>query len=149
MAINLLATNVLLRLSDGASPEQARAGHAVAHLRLQGDQICITAQNLIECWAVATRPLEVNGLGWSPVEASAEIQRLLDKFPLLADSPLILERWLALVTERGIKGKRVPDARLVAVMQAHGVTHLLTFNTEDFKGYPDITLVHPDEVPRR
>jgi hypothetical protein len=27
-----------------------------------------------------------------------------------------------------------------------GVTHLLTFNTDDFKGYSGITPVHPSEV---
>ncbi len=37
MALVLLDTNVLLRLSDGASPDQPVATQAISHLRLRGD----------------------------------------------------------------------------------------------------------------
>jgi predicted nucleic acid-binding protein len=57
MALFLVDTNVLLRLSDGGSPDQSVAKQAVSNLRLRGDVACITAQNIIEFWAVATRPL--------------------------------------------------------------------------------------------
>jgi len=69
MPIVLLDTNVLLPLSDGASAEQSVAEHAVSRLRLRGDHPYITAQNIIEFWAVATRPLDANGLGWSTQQA--------------------------------------------------------------------------------
>jgi predicted nucleic acid-binding protein len=146
MAIVLLDTNVLLRLSDGAAAEQFVAEHAVSRLRLRGDHPYITAQNIIEFWAVATRPLDANGLGWSTQQAATEITQLLDTFPLLVDGSDILTHWLTLVTVHDIKGKKVHDARLVAVMQTHGVTHLLTFNTDDFTGYPHITLLHPKDI---
>ena len=146
MTIVLLDTNVLLRLSDGASAEQSVAEHAVSRLRLRGDHPCITAQNIIEFWAVATRPLDANGLGWSTQRAAMEVTQLLDTFPLLVDGSDILTHWLTLVMVHDIKGKKVHDARLVAVMQTHGVTHLLTFNTDDFTGYPHITLLHPKDI---
>jgi predicted nucleic acid-binding protein len=146
MALILLDTNVLLRLSDGASPDQSIAMQAIAQLRLRGDHSCITAQNIIEFWAVATRPLEVNGLGWTTQRTADEIAQLLERFQLLEDSPGILTNWLTLVKAHDIKGKKVHDARLVAMMQAHGVTALLTFNTDDFKAYPNITLLHPNDV---
>ncbi|HZF38791.1 MAG TPA: PIN domain-containing protein [Blastocatellia bacterium] len=146
MATFLLDTNLLLRLSDGASPHQALADQAIKRLRLRGDRLCLTAQNLIEFWAVATRPAPANGFGWDTQKTRVEIDQLLNKFPLLDDMPAILTNWINLVTTHGVKGKKVHDARLVAVMQAHGVTHLLTFNTDDFKGYSGITLVHPSDV---
>jgi hypothetical protein len=31
-------------------------------------------------------------------------------------------------------------------MRVHGVTHLLTFNTQDFARYSGITAVHPRDV---
>jgi predicted nucleic acid-binding protein len=37
-------------------------------------------------------------------------------------------------------------AYLVASMLVHGVTHILTFNVEDFQRYPDITVVHPQNM---
>ncbi|HMB27172.1 MAG TPA: PIN domain-containing protein [Blastocatellia bacterium] len=146
MATFLLDTNLLLRLSDGASPDQALADQAIKRLHLRGDWPCLTAQNLIEFWAVATRPVNANGFGWDTQKTRVEIDQLLSKFPLLDDTPAILTNWVNLVATHDVKGKKVHDARLVAVMLAHSVTHLLTFNTSDFINYPGITLVHPSDM---
>jgi len=146
MTTFLLDTNLLLRLSDGNSPHQALADQSIKRLRLRGDWPCLTAQNLIEFWAVATRPVNANGFGWDAQKTRVEIDQLLNKFPLLDDMPAIFTNWVNLVTTHDVKGKKAHDARLVAVMQAHGVTHLLTFNTDDFKSYIGITLVHPSDV---
>ncbi|MEK7832647.1 MAG: hypothetical protein AAB401_16260 [Acidobacteriota bacterium] len=43
-------------------------------------------------------------------------------------------------------GKPAHDARIVAAMKVHGIAHLLTFNVGDFKRFPNITVVSPDEV---
>jgi predicted nucleic acid-binding protein len=75
-----------------------------------------------------------------------EVEQYLNKFPLLPDSPDTLPNWLALVKAHDIKGKKVHDARLVAVMQAHGVAHLLTFNAGDFKSFTSITALDPNDV---
>jgi predicted nucleic acid-binding protein len=47
-----------------------------------------------------------------------------------------------------VAGVKVHDARLIASMKGYGITHLLTFNTEDFTRYPDITVVAPQYVPQ-
>ena len=146
MAKYLLDTNILLRMADERAPQHLLAGETVSILLARRNEMYITAQNLIEFWAVATRPLEANGFGWSTPQTVAELEQIRNRFPLLADTPEIVTRWLTLVTDHDIKGKKVHDARLVAVMQVHGVTQLLTFNTDDFKGYPNITLLHPNDV---
>lgn len=71
---------------------------------------------------------------------------MLDRFPVLEDNPLVFENWLRLVSSHGVAGKQAHDARLIAVMQAHGLTTLLTFNTEDFSRYAGITAIHPDSL---
>jgi predicted nucleic acid-binding protein len=48
----------------------------------------------------------------------------------------------ALVKDFGIRGIRAHDARLVAAMHTYGITQLLTFNQDDFKGF-SITTIHP------
>jgi predicted nucleic acid-binding protein len=68
------------------------------------------------------------------------------RFPLLSDSPEILDQWRQLVEALPIKGKRAHDARLVAVMKVYGISHLLTFNTGDFEFYRELTLIHPAEL---
>ena len=40
-------------------------------------------------------------------------------------------------------GKPTHDARLVALMLEHGVTHLLTFNSGDFNRYQEIGVIDP------
>lgn len=139
----LLDTNVLLRSCDPASPSYMQTLQTVSDLLAGGEQISITTQNLIEFWAVVTRPIDANGFGWEPQKASSQVQQLLDQFPLLEDTSTIFTHWLHLVTSQSIVGKRAHDTRLVAVIKAYGITHLLTFNTQDFKNYPGITLVHP------
>src|SRR5262245_49305254 len=144
MALILVDTNVLLRLSDDGSPDQSVAERALSTLRLRGDIPCITPQNIIEFWAVATRPVDANGFGWTTQRTVTEVEQLRNKFPILSDSPQILPNWLMLVETHEVKGKKVHDARLVAVIITHGITHLLTFNTDDFKSYLNIILIHPN-----
>jgi hypothetical protein len=66
------------------------------------------------------------------------------RFPLLPNSPEIFTRWLELVKRLPIHGKRVHDARLVAVLQAHAVEHLITFNVSDFATFSSfVSLIEP------
>ena len=46
-------------------------------------------------------------------------------------------------------GVNVHDARLVATMLVHGLTHIVTFNIRDFTRYTEITAVHPREIASR
>jgi predicted nucleic acid-binding protein len=62
---------------------------------------------------------------------------------LLPDGPPVYAAWRDLVAAHSVSGKQVHDARLVAAMMVHGVTHLLTLNTADFTRYREITAVHP------
>src|SRR5436190_2232870 len=111
-----------------------------------GQELCIGAQNLMEFWVVATRPVEVNGLGLSPLEARAAINDLLASYTVLRDPPDLLERWLELCTRYAVSGRPAHDARLVALMLAHGVTHVLTLNSSDFTRYVELTCLTPEQV---
>lgn len=146
MAAYLLDTNILLRSSDLNSPWQGLADASVAQLLAEDHQLWVTSQNIIEFWVVATRPVDVNGLGWSVEQTRAEIEQILSQFPQLEETPQIFPYWLNLVTTYQIKGKRVHDARLVAVMKAHAITYLLTFNPDDFRHIDNITIVHPRSI---
>lgn len=62
-----------------------------------------------------------------------------------ASDPVQAAAWLAGFL-RGSGLLLLHDARLVAVMLSHGVTHLLTFNTGDFASFTNISLVHPSDL---
>ena len=142
----LLDTNILLRFCNPTASQHAEAVRAVLRLLATGEALHLASQNLIEFWAVATRPVEANGLGWDTKKTHSQIEQFLDQFRLLDDSPAIFAHWWTLVTTHNVKGKNVHDTRLVAIMLTHGITHLLTFNTDDFRRFPHITLIHPNEV---
>ena len=78
----LLDTNVVLRFSNPADSQYDLATEAVATLLLQGNECYLTAQVLIELWVVATRPMDVNGLGWSVEQTHNLIEQLLNRFPM-------------------------------------------------------------------
>ena len=145
MTTFLLDTNIWLRTVQRESPQHALAVEALATLLLQGDAVCITAQNVIEFWSVATRPATANGLGWSVEVVCQEIERLQAQFPLLDETADVFAHWVSLVTAGQVIGSRLHDARLVAVMLPHGITHLLTFNHLDFRQFP-ITVVTPSDL---
>ena len=59
----LLDTNILIRIADTSSAHHSLANNAINQIIINGDECVITPQNLIEFWVVATRPIDVNGLG--------------------------------------------------------------------------------------
>ncbi len=146
MSDYLLDTNLLLRFCDTASSQHPIAINAIATLLKRGEQVFVTAQNLIEFWAVATRPKSANGFDWTPQQTEQEINRLLNLFLFLEDSPVIFTHWQKLVLQYAVSGKQVHDARLVAAMLAHGISQLVTFNTTDFVRYSNIILIKPSSV---
>lgn len=145
MASYLIDTNVLLRSAVDTSVRNPTAAGAIAILLAQGNELFIAPQVLTEFWSVATRPVAVNGLGWSVDVVRGEIDRLLDQFPLLQETPSLFGEWLRLVTQHRVVGKRVHDTRLVAILNIHKVARLLTFNIDDFKVFGDIA-ISPDEI---
>jgi predicted nucleic acid-binding protein len=145
MGSYLADTNLLLRLADSSSDQHAIATQALARLLSEGNEVYLTPQNFIEFWAVATRPVDANGFGWSTERTAKEVSDLRERFPVLPDSPEVFTRWLDLVQRFPVHGKRVHDARLVAVLQAHAVEHLISFNTPDFAAFPFLSSFDPHQ----
>ena len=142
----LVDTNVLIRTLQPHHPLYSAADRAIQRLPEQGTVLHIVPQNLIELWAVATRPVAQNGLGMAPAGAAAELARLKSMFVLLPETPAIYPAWEALVVDRQVSGRAAHDARLVAAMQVHRIKAILTFETSGFARYVDIEVVRPEQV---
>ena len=141
--ITILDANILLRLTEPTSPQYPTANSAVVVLRGQGFELRTIPQSYYEFWVVATRPLANNGLGLSAQETSAELAKLENFFPVLTDTPGLFAEWRALVVAHDCKGKVAHNARIVAAMRTHSLTHLLTFNVADFARFPGLTILDP------
>jgi hypothetical protein len=74
------------------------------------ESVFISTQVLVEFWAAATRPEPVNGLGWSTATTAEAIRALRDQFPLLNETPDVLDRWFELVDRFEVAGKHTHDA---------------------------------------
>jgi len=152
--IILVDTNLLCRLCNSVKPpvrETVASRHALTTLRNQGYELAITPQNLFEFWSTATRspgypPAGSNGLGMSVERADHWLTYFLRTFKLVTDTEQSLPFWRSLVRTHHVTGYKSHDVHLVATMQSHNVTHLLTFNTQDFKRFPNLTLLDPHTV---
>jgi predicted nucleic acid-binding protein len=143
----LADTNILLRFLLRNDPAYPAIRQAVRTLKSRGEQIVTTSQNMAEFWNVCTRPTTVRGGLSLSVEASEMRLRLLERhFPVLPDSPATFAKWKALVLAHKVIGVNVHDARLVAAMLVHGVTHILTANVKDFVRYSAVTAIAPDQI---
>lgn len=141
----LVDSSTIVRTLQPHHPLFRVADAAILELPKQGRKLHLAQQNLVEIWAVATRPTENNGLGMTTQKAAAELQRLKSLFTVLVESPATYPVWEALVIQHRVMGKPTHDARLVAAMKVYGLTSILTFNTEDFRRY-GIEVVHPADV---
>lgn len=146
--IYLVDTNVLLRFLHTADVSYPIVRSAVDELWTNSHELKTTSQNLTEFWNASTRPTDRNGYGLGTSKANQLLQRAENLFPLLPDSPAIYLEWRRLVVQYSVSGVQAHDARLVAAMISHEVTHILTFDTEDFARYkPEgIVAVNPTDV---
>jgi predicted nucleic acid-binding protein len=140
-------TGILLRLLDRADPRHAAIRQALRVLRARGDEPVTSTQNIAEFWNVCTRPAAARGgFGLTVPETERRVRLLERLFRVLPDSPAAYPLWRQLVVRHGVQGVQVHDARLVAWMECHGITHLLTLNTADFARYPGITAWAPEDL---
>jgi predicted nucleic acid-binding protein len=142
----LLDANVLLRTLQVRHPQYEAVARALETLPGRGFDLHIVPQNLMELWVVATRPPSHNGLGLSTAAATSELMRLKAMFSLLPDTPAIYPTWERLVTQYQVSGKPAHDARLVAAMQVHGLTTILTFDKSGVSRYAGIQALDPAAV---
>src|SRR5262245_8753989 len=142
----LLDTNLLLRIANAADPQQPLAVASADKLLLQNAKLCMVPQNLYEFWSVASRPKSLNGLGLSLSDVQKVIAGFKRYYTLRDEVSAFCSEWEKLVSQHSIIGKNVHDARLVAAMVVHGITHLLTFNKQDFQRFTNITVFTPAEV---
>jgi predicted nucleic acid-binding protein len=139
----LVDTNVLLRSAQLYHPLRPIASGAITFLIRQRETVHVCPQNISEFWNVATRPVSVNGLGYSREEVLREVQSIESLLKFLPEAPEIYTEWKQIVSTYGVQGLKVYDARLVATARVYGITRILTFNGADFKRYRDISVIDP------
>lgn len=145
----LLDSNILLRLSEPSSHHHRPAKRAVSALLQSGALLCITPQNIIEFWSVATRPKSEKGLGFPQATAQRELAGHRAAFILLPDRAEVFPQWERLIQAHAVEGVLAHDTRLAAVALVYGVKNVLTFNIRDFNRFAveGLNIINPASVP--
>lgn len=133
----VLDTNVLLAATDEARDQHEDALAALNIWPRSGVVLYTSGQIMREYLAVATRPVEHNGLGMEQAAAIANIRTLRTRLRLLPEDAKVHERLLTLLDTVGCTGKQVHDANVVATMLVHGIHTLVTNNVGDFARFTD------------
>jgi predicted nucleic acid-binding protein len=143
----LVDSGILLRLLEPTDPQYAAIRGAVRALRSRGESLVTAAQNAAEFWNVCTRPAAARGgFGLSIADADRRLRVIERLFHVVADTPAAYRVWRNLVVTHAVKGVQTHDARLVALMQVNGMTHILTLNGGDFARYPGIVPIAPTSL---
>ena len=143
----LVDSNVLLRLLQRTDPHHSTIRQAVRALLSRGDELCCAPQNIVELWNVSTRPATARGgFGLTTAERDRRVRLIERVFTVLDETPAVYPEWRRLVLSHSVMGVQGHDARIVAVINVLGITHLLTLNGTDFSRYAGITCVAPDQV---
>lgn len=129
-----LDANILVYAADGdAGQRHAQARDTLR--RASQSRAALTEQALFEFFHAATRKGKV-----SFEEAEATIEDLTQSFNLLLTPPTVVEDALVLRSRYRLG---IWDARLLAICNVHGCSHLLSEDLQDGGRYGGVTVVNP------
>ena len=135
----VIDTNVLVYSTVLDNPWHDQSRRWLASLQNQGVRLCVTTQILREYLVVLTRG-NIFEKSFSVDQVLVQIRMLLSSLAVL-DEPLeVVDLLHDLVRRYQIRGKSIHDANIVAVMSAHGIHRLATYNSSDFKRFEEIVL---------
>lgn len=146
--ISVFDTNVLVYAHDELS-----AFHEKSALLLDialGKEISgiISEQNIIELYRILTNATAMRGKPLSPLEAKSLINDtyLSGNLKVVYPTKDILKKTIEIAAQKKVSSARVFDVRLYVLAQQQKPTYFVTYNTDDFKDFGDLTLKTPDEI---
>ena len=140
-----LDTNVLAYVANTKAP-QHRA--ALEIFRPSDTEIlCISSQVLAEFYSYITNPA-ILAKPLEPSEAISRIKRICQmRHVRLLSTPVdLFERWMKLLEERPVTNGGIFDLLHIAIMLAHQVTSIYTFNVNDFSWCSQIEVIDPSDL---
>lgn len=134
-------TNVLIFATNSASPWHLPATNGLQEARRLGVELVISPQIIREYLVAATRPGSNATL---PLDALlTNVRAFQTDFQLVEENALVSAKLVDLVSQITVGGKQIHDANVVATMQIHNISHLLTHNVADFARFAHLITVLP------
>jgi predicted nucleic acid-binding protein len=139
----LVDANILVYALDADAPQ-----HVASRTLLEAAQgeapatLCVTSQILCEFYAIVTNARRVLKPR-SSADALAAISDMLGFLRVLPVPVAAMDELMALLRRRPVTGGDIFDLQIVAAMKLNGITRIYTFNTDDFKPFPEIEPLTP------
>lgn len=141
-----LDTNILLRHTVPEFPEHDIVREGVTRLAKQGAIFWISRQVLREFASTLTRP-QTFGSPLKTDDVAQRVENIAKTLNVADETARVTRNWIALLKQYDIGGKQIHDANIVATMQTHKISLLVTLNIADFKRFESlIMLVSLDEL---
>ena len=135
-------TNVLVYSSVATAPLYQVAQQAIQQLMVAGVELWISRQVLREYLATLSRPQTYTNPLPMPTLV-ADIRLFEQRFHIAEDGPQVTAQLLNLLSQVPVGGRQVHDANIVATMQVHRISRLLTHNAADFSRFAGMITVIP------
>jgi toxin-antitoxin system PIN domain toxin len=140
----VLDTNVLAYAVDADAPQHAASRALLDAASDPSTALYVTSQILCEFYSLITNPRRVRVVS-SAAEAMSIISAIL-ALPGLFVLPTparAVAGWMQLLQRHPVTGGDVFDLQIVATMQANGIQRIYTFNTDDFRVFPELAVRIP------
>ena len=131
-------TNILLTATDSSRNNHNRAKQIFRDIAHSGYHPVSSGQVLREYLVVATRPRNANGFGLSPGDVVHNVNEFKKRLTIYEERKSTADILQHLVVQYQLKGKRIHDANIYAIMKTHKINFLLTENKADFECFNEI-----------
>ena len=134
--------NVLVYAMDADAPQHAASRTLLDAAQHSGLTLYVTPQILCEFYSVVTNPRRVPKPR-SAGDALAAVSSLLVFLRLLPVPTHTLDELMNLLRRHPVTGGEIFDLQIVATMKVNGIQRIYTFNSDDFKAFPEIIVSTP------
>ncbi|MDJ1182400.1 type II toxin-antitoxin system VapC family toxin [Roseofilum casamattae] len=109
--------------------------------------LCVSSQVLAEFYSYITNPA-ILAKPLEPTEATFRIRRIcqMPHIRLLSTPVDLFKRWMSLLEERSVTNGGIFDLLHIAIMLAHDIPTIYTFNTKDFTWCSEIEAIDPGNL---
>ena len=135
-------TNILIYSTDPTSQWYAAARTALRVSESRGELLTLSPQILREFIAASTRALALAGA--PTIDAIlANVSIFRTSFTVVRECDAVIAALARIIQQTPVAGKQVHDANIVATMQVHGITRLLTNNESHFTRFSHLITTVP------
>jgi hypothetical protein len=136
--------NVLAYAMNADAPQHVASRSLLEAARDPATTLYVTSQILCEFYSIVTNARRV-AEACSPAEALRVLSALLvlPGLHVLPAPTHVVAGWMQLLQRHPVTGADVFDLQIVATMLANGIQRIYTFNAEDFRVFPELTVIAP------